>query len=146
MTSEKSWKRCDCPIFASGTLNRTFKRKDTGRAIWEEARATAAEWEKAGSWDGECSSPVIAPEETARRRVTIERSTKDFLAELQETAAIATHKKYRLLLKRLCEFSENRGYVMIDQWETFRCAAVPIHLARQPSHGGAPHGGTQAVL
>jgi integrase len=36
---------------------------------------------------------------------------------MQETAAFATHKKYRLLMARLNRFSEERGYVMIDQWE-----------------------------
>jgi site-specific recombinase XerD len=40
-----------------------------------------------------------------------------FLDELHETAAFATHKKYRLLMARLNKFSEERGYVMIDQWE-----------------------------
>jgi site-specific recombinase XerD len=42
-------------------------------------------------------------------------SSKTFLDELQETAAFATHKKYRLLLTKLIEFSAQRGYVMIDQ-------------------------------
>ena len=42
---------------------------------------------------------------------------KTFLDEIRETAAFATHKKYRLPLKRLVVFSNQRGYVMIDQWE-----------------------------
>jgi site-specific recombinase XerD len=33
--------------------------------------------------------------------VTIERAVKAFLAELHETAAFATHKKYRLLLNQV---------------------------------------------
>ena len=42
-------------------------------------------------------------------RVTIERAVKAFLDELQETAAFATHKKYRLLLTKLKAFSEESG-------------------------------------
>ncbi len=42
---------------------------------------------------------------------------KNFLDELRETAAFATHKKYRLFLNRLVVFSHQRGYVMLDQWE-----------------------------
>jgi hypothetical protein len=40
-----------------------------------------------------------------------------FLDELQEPAAFATHKKYRLLMARLVKFAEQHGYVMIDRWE-----------------------------
>ena len=28
---KKGWKRCECPIFASGTLQGTFKRQSTGK-------------------------------------------------------------------------------------------------------------------
>jgi integrase len=44
---------------------------------------------------------------------------KLFLSELQETAAFATHKKYRLVLKSLEKFSLERGYIFIDQGEPF---------------------------
>jgi integrase len=112
----KGWKRCACLIFASGTLDGKFRRKCTGKSAWDDAKAVAAEWEKARSWDGEIVLP-LAPEVSQAGRVTIERAVKLFLDELQETAAFATHKKYRLLLKRLVVFSSQRGYVMIDQWE-----------------------------
>src|SRR5215469_13529127 len=41
------WKRCGCPIYASGKLgdNRKF-RKNTGRVVWEEAREVAESWER----------------------------------------------------------------------------------------------------
>jgi hypothetical protein len=51
-------------------------------------------------------------------RATVEHAVKTFLAELQETIASTTHKKYRLLLTKFKKFSTSRGYVMIDQWET----------------------------
>jgi hypothetical protein len=47
---------CGCFIFASGTLSGKFKRRYTGKASWDEAKAVAAEWEKAGSWDGEIAA------------------------------------------------------------------------------------------
>jgi hypothetical protein len=115
---KKNWKRCTCRIFASGTLARRFKRRDTGRPTWEQARAVVAHWERAGSWDEEIPAPQPPPAvEPNGKRITIERATKAFLAELRETAAFATHKKYRLLLKRFEEFSDRLGYVMTDQWE-----------------------------
>src|SRR5208283_3247187 len=114
---KKGWKRCACLIFASGSLARTFKRKCTGKTNWDDARAVAASWEKAGSWDGEVIIPEPLPESTSPSRVTIERASKSFLNELQQTAAFSTCKKYRLLLKKFSEFAEQRGYVMLDQWE-----------------------------
>ena len=37
----RTWKKCSCPIYASGTLNREFKRKNTARAAWPDAKAGA---------------------------------------------------------------------------------------------------------
>jgi hypothetical protein len=92
-------------IFATGTLSGTFKRRYTGKTNWDEAKAVAAEWEKAGSWDGETAVPEPLPRPAEPHRVTIDRAVKAFLAELHETLAFATHKKYRLLLKRFVERS-----------------------------------------
>jgi len=111
----KGWKRCACMIFASGTIAGKFRRRYTGTTTWEDAKAVAIEWEKAGSWDGEVTPPP--PPVAQPHRVTIERAVKAFLDELHETAASATYKKYRLLLNKFIEFSERRGYFMIDQWE-----------------------------
>jgi site-specific recombinase XerD len=47
---------------------------------------------------------------------TIDKAVKTYLAEFSEHAAFATQKKYRLMLNKLTSFSEQRGYVMIDQW------------------------------
>lgn len=117
---KKGWKKCGCYIFASGALGGKYRRKYTGTTDWAEARVVAAEWEKAGYWGGEIPTPVsvAVPQAPAPTRITIERAVKAFLAELHESAAWATHKKYRLLLdNKFRKFSEQRGYVMIDQWE-----------------------------
>src|SRR5437867_5654006 len=79
---KKGWKKCGCYIFASGALGGKYRRKYTGRTDWQEAKIVAAEWEKAGSWDGEVPVPVIAPEQPSPKpRITIERATKTFLDE-----------------------------------------------------------------
>jgi hypothetical protein len=114
---KKGWKRYSCPIFASGTLQGKFKRQTTGQWEWTPAKAVVAELDKARSWDGQVTLPEPLPETTKAHRVTVEHAVKAFLAELQETAAFATHKKYRLLLTKMIEFSEKRGYLMVDQWE-----------------------------
>jgi integrase len=118
----RGWKRCACIIHATGTLDGRFNRKQTGKSDWDEAKAVAAQWEATGSWSGavpEPPQPVRADEHPpgTPNRITIERAVKVFLAELQETAAFTTHKKYRLLLAKLMAFSADRGYIMIDQWE-----------------------------
>jgi len=114
---KRGWRRCECPIVVSGTLNRKFRRQSTGKWEWVEAREIAAGLELAGSWDREIvPRPAPLPEHTDHR-YPIPQATKAFLDELRETAAFATHKKYRLLMARLNKFSEQRGYVMIDQWE-----------------------------
>ncbi len=106
---KKNWKRCNCPIFASGTLRKRFRRQTTGQWEWGEAKAIAGQWETKRSWTGEVTVPELLPEPAKSQRTTIERAVEVFLAELRETAAIATHRKYRLLLKKFKAFSEQRG-------------------------------------
>ena len=38
---KKGWKRCECPIFSSGTLARRYRRQSTGKWEWDDARAVA---------------------------------------------------------------------------------------------------------
>jgi integrase len=115
---KKGWKRCACFIFASGTLGGTFRRKYTGKTDWTEAKAVAAEWEKADSWN---STPVTPPEPApieamVASRISIAEATKIFLAN-REGAKIApaTLRKYRTFTKQLIAFADSRGYVMLDQ-------------------------------
>ena len=114
---KRGWKRCECPIVVSGTLNKNFRRESTGKWEWDDARAVAAGVEAAGSWGVDIIPRPEPLPEAGPHRCPIAEATKSFLAELQETAAFATHKKYRLLMARFIKFSEQRGYVMIDQWE-----------------------------
>jgi hypothetical protein len=127
--SRRGWKKCNCLIHASGSLRGKFKRKNTGRSDWHEAKILAAELEKAASWDGEIAI-LAAPELSASpKRMPIERAVKTFLDELREHAATATHKKYRLLLKKFRSFSERRGYVMDRPMGARRYPRIPILMA-----------------
>src|SRR5215470_17340747 len=55
----RGWKRCHCPIYADGTLCGSFKRRNTKKTNWAEARAVVSAWESVGRWDS--SSPTSAP-------------------------------------------------------------------------------------
>jgi len=119
----RNWKRCFCPIYASGTLRGHFKRKNTERSTWPEANAVASGWEATGSWDSSVKTqPPPAPEpqpavESAKTHgVTIERTVAAFLAEYLESAAANTYKKYSIMMNKLRAYSSAKGYVMINQW------------------------------
>src|SRR5580658_2420846 len=114
---KKGWKRCECPIFVSGTLAKLYRRQSTGKWEWEDAKAAIAALDASGSWTGEVTpKPEPIPEKPAPHRKPIAQATATFQSEFGEHAALATQKKYRLMLNKLKEFSEQRGYVMIDQW------------------------------
>src|SRR5580658_3505875 len=96
----RSWKRCLCPVYASGTIDGRFKRRNTERATWDEAKAVVRTWEDAASWDGVAKLPAPLPPEPPAadaNRITIERAIQAFTTEYQNHAA-NTQKNYRLLL------------------------------------------------
>src|ERR1039458_8946961 len=61
----RGWKRCACVIHVSGTIAGKFNRKQPGATQWEQAKAIADEWVKAGSWDGETLPPERSEEHTS---------------------------------------------------------------------------------
>ena len=85
---KKNWKRCACPIFASGSLNGIFKRQNTGHWEWENAKRAAANFETCGSWDGPKAEPpapaAAVPGAADAKRTTIEDATRAFLAQPPE--------------------------------------------------------------
>jgi hypothetical protein len=114
----RSWKRCLRPIYASGTIDRRFRRRNTERADWDEAKAVVRAWEEAAFWDGVAKVPVPpapVPPAADASRITIDRAIEAFTAEYREHAA-NTQKNYPLLLAKLKEFADHRGFVMLDRW------------------------------
>lgn len=97
-SARRGWKRCECPIFASGTLHRKFKRRNTGQWEFESARAVAVALERANSW--RAVVPEAAPADESRTaRITIEDATEAFLAKCRNrNIAPNPLEKYRLHL------------------------------------------------
>ena len=119
----RAWRKCACPIYASGTLNHRFKRKNTEHTLWNDAKAVVAAWENAGSWDGhvkpaEQPSAAAPPATDATpSRISIADAIRAYLT-IREGAGIApaTLRKYRTFTKRLRKFADGCGYVMLDQF------------------------------
>ena len=109
----RGWKRCGCLIHASGTVLGKFSRKQTGKSSWDEARTVAVVWETSGG-DGEV--PAAPPKIEPPAKTTIERAVLAYLAERAEISAPNTLRKNRFLLNKLKAHSEQRGYVLIEQW------------------------------
>src|ERR1035438_4463363 len=81
---KKGFRRCECPIFASGTLKGVSRRQSTGQWEWEPARRIAAEWDTIGSWSGGAPQPPPQPlpdPEATAPHITIEKAVKSFMAE-----------------------------------------------------------------
>ena len=118
----RSWKKCYCPIYVSGTLERRFKRKNTERTTWDDAKALVRTWEEAGSWNGPAETavpPTPAPDApaTAPDRMKIADAIAAFLAIRDgSNIAVSTLRKYRTFCKQLRAFADDKGYVMLDQF------------------------------
>ena len=112
---KKGWKRCECPIFASGTLHRKFKRHNTGQWEFEGARAVAAAFERTGSWKGTVP-PAPTTEAPQATRIAVADATEAFLAKSKNrNIAPNTLAKYRTFTNQVSAFAADRGYVYIDQ-------------------------------
>jgi integrase len=123
----RSWKKCACPVYASGTLNGQFKRKNTERTSWAEAKTIVSNWESTGSWNGVPTPPPSRPfaspadpasttSESNTPRVTIAEAVKAYLAVRSGSGIVpATLRKHKTFVKQLEAFAVSRGYVMIEQ-------------------------------
>src|SRR6266516_395812 len=77
---KKTWKRCACLIFTSGTLYGKFSRKSTDTSQWTDARRIADEYQKAGSWTGTLKpAPVAHQTEPDKTRCTVVDALKAFV-------------------------------------------------------------------
>jgi len=113
---KKAWKRCACPIYASGTLAGKFYRKETQQSTWDEARAIAAQWEAAGSWSVDPLPTFTESVENLPERVRIADATEAYLARCQTRGLTdSSLSKYRTSIKQLRAYCDSRGCVMLDQ-------------------------------
>jgi integrase len=111
----KGWKRCECPIFVSGSLSGRFRRQSTGQWEWDAAKSAAGALEAAGSWSD--TGPVAAPPSPeSPQRFKIADAIQAFIAHRQNRGLTpSTLKKYRTLTRQLSAFVDSKGFVMLDQ-------------------------------
>jgi len=117
---KKGWKRCECPIVVSGTLQKRFRRQSTGVWEWDDARAIAAQFGQAGNWDGTTPVPPAPSSATSMaappQRTTIAEATEAFLVKCQSrNIADPTLRKYKTFIKQFNAYCEGRGYAHLDQ-------------------------------
>ncbi|MGA2350355.1 MAG: tyrosine-type recombinase/integrase [Terracidiphilus sp.] len=119
----KGWKRCDCPIFASGTLNEKFNRKSTDVWDWGEAKEIARQWESQDSGTvlpAQVPAPFPAPSipsaPTTAPVVKISEAISKYLADHKGDSAGSTTRMYGYLLNDFAAYSEQLGYIWIHQW------------------------------
>ena len=112
----KKWRRCDCQIFAAGTLGGKFRRRRTGKWNWEEAKVVATTWDAAGAWDITTSTAQAVIVKPAPAAITIIDATKAYM-EARRNRGIAppTVTKYQTMVNQLLEYCNARGYVATEQ-------------------------------
>jgi hypothetical protein len=117
----RGWKRCSCFIHVSGTLDGKFRRQSTGYRTWDEAKAKAATWDKAGSWLVEIPLPSRQPQpaensEIATVGTAVEKALQAFLTKCaNREIKSSTLAKYKTFTKQLRAYCDRQGYVYIDQ-------------------------------
>jgi hypothetical protein len=118
----------------------SFKRKNTERFKWDDAKSVAAAWEAAARWDGNFKLPpsfvATVPALPAAGRMAIADASAVFMSLREgEKIAAATLRKYRTFTKQLLAFAESRGYVMLDQLTsgTWICSTVVFVLFGSPN-------------
>ena len=110
--TDRSYRRCKCPIHVEGKLGEDFIRKGLKITNWQCAQQRVAEAEARGSWD-----PL--PEEAEPEHVTISSAKERFLrdAELGRRLSEPTLRKYRLMLRQLEEFAAARGFRYLNEFD-----------------------------
>jgi len=113
----KGWRRCDCPITASGTFNKRYRRQSTGQWEWEAAKALVAQWEQGGEWGAVPAASPMLPDAPSGPRISVTEATVAFLDKIRSRAlARATNHKYETFVRQLCLFANHKGILFIDQF------------------------------
>jgi integrase/recombinase XerD len=120
----RAWKKCSCPIYADGTLAGEFRRRNTKKTAWPEAKALVAAWEATGQWDSSLPSaalvaaPANAVTSGAQKPTTsIEFAVQAYLVNRAgRDIAKPTLRKYSTFAKQLRAFSAVKGYAMVGQF------------------------------
>jgi hypothetical protein len=109
---KKNFRRCNCPIFGTGTIAGKRQRKSTGQWEWTAAKEVTA------SWDKDLLAPVTPLPLPAKpnHRTTITEATDAFAARAQNKGIVEpTQRKYKTFIKQFTAYCDGRGYVYMDQ-------------------------------
>jgi integrase len=114
----RGWKKCACAIHASGSLSGKYRRLQTAKTDWEEAKAVAALWEKAGNWEGVTPPPPPPPEPAPTpSQITVADACAVFLTHKKAAGlATSTLSKYQTFNNQICAFAAGRGYMLVAQF------------------------------
>jgi integrase len=110
--SDRSWRRCSCPIHAEGALRLDgFIRVSTGENTWQRAE----EWKDAVEAHGTLQEPEPEPEPAAGQ-VSIGTA----IARFRQDAASRhldpeTQKQYRVLFDQITAFAQQHGLEWMEQ-------------------------------
>jgi integrase len=116
-------KRCDCPIFASGTLNGAFRKLSTRHKDWESARNAVEPYLQANSWSPlppttTLTPPPVAVPDAAGRPTAPPLAIRDAIGRFfadHEAAQTAedTVKAYRLVLQGRKDGRNSRNLTLL---------------------------------
>src|ERR1017187_2264688 len=115
----KTWKKCGCSIYASGSMGKRHKRLRTGQVSWDRANEVVARWEAAGRWPG-VAGPSPEPGGTGEpggpSRTSIAAATESWLAYHKKNSSFNTWYRYLGITKSIQAYSDHLGYTLISQW------------------------------
>jgi integrase len=115
----RTWKKCVCPIYVSGTLGGKFARKNTKCFAWPEAKLVMVAWIARGSWDDLPPVPPPSPDAPAKGdgRIAIAEAIEKYLAEHKASGSKElTLQSYEERTRAFARYSEKLGYYWLDQW------------------------------
>jgi integrase/recombinase XerD len=100
--TEREYRRCTCPLWVDGTLNRKRYHKTLRTRDWARAQKLAQDLEVAGK-----------PPESSK---TIQEASDAFIRDCESRQLREPSiYKYRLLFKQLKAFAEDKGITYIDE-------------------------------
>lgn len=103
----RKYRRCRCPIWTDGFIGDKEIRKGLDTADWQKAQDTVRDWEA----DGELRTQQPEPEP-----VTVAEAWRAFIADAEaRNLSASTIRKYKLLSRKMQEFTMSRGYRFLIQ-------------------------------
>ncbi len=159
---KKAWKKCRCPIYASGSLNRIAKRFPTKRTEWQDAKDLMAPYLAANSWDlnrppppsGAPPPPPVSsgdndlvPEVTRGKRETIPNAIQIYLGgHQQDESSSNTQRLYRYSLANLQAYSDQIGLRWVHEWSRPLVVQLRASWRVSPLTATKKHGNVKAFF